>query len=87
MADALALASILGFDVSGVATAALDTWYISDPRHDEYGSPVPAAALGSPDLTVRRGDHALVRIGDSWTTAIKLSAGKSWDKYVEDDER
>ena len=84
LADARALASILGFPgVADVEVAAVRPlrWFVSDPVSADYGFEVPADALANPDVFARRGDVALVEINGQWTTAVSIAQPDTWERY------
>lgn len=78
--EAKELAHILNISVDGSATSS-DKWFVSDPRSESYGDEIPPSALQSQEILIRRGDVGLVRIGDGWTTCVRVAAGRSFDDY------
>ncbi len=60
MADARALATILGFPGGDddVAAPRAARWLVNDPVSNEYGFELPPDAVANPGVFVRRGDVA-----------------------------
>ena len=84
MADARALATILGFpggddDIAAPRTA---RWFVCDPVSAEYGFELPPDAIANAGVFVRRGDVALVEINGRWTSAASITSPDTWDQYV-----
>ena len=84
MADARALATILGFpggedDVAAPRTA---RWFVNDPVSNEYGFELPPDAVANPGVFVRRGDVALVEVNGQWCTACALMPPDTWAAYI-----
>lgn len=78
--EARALAHILNISVEGTQSPS-EKWFVSDPRSEAFGEELPASALTNQDLLVRRGEVGLVRVGEVWTTCVKIPAGSSFADY------
>ncbi len=82
MREAGTHATILGFEGVPAAADIAARWFVSDPVSPHFGSEVPSAVFGNEDSMVVRQSVALVRIDDSWVTAMRVEGGKTFDDYL-----
>lgn len=81
--EARVLASVVGFDIAGLPTAAAEEWFVSDLTSDNFGKEVPFAATQNERIFLRKGSVGVVELEGVWVHAVKLAAGDSWDKYLQ----
>jgi hypothetical protein len=76
LAEASALAAILGVTTVAVSAGVRADWIFSDPAHENWGVNVPAALLSAIGQTVLRGSTGLVQEdpvdATSWTTMERI---------------
>ena len=82
LADARALASILGFDVKGQVGETADRWYVTDALSEHFGEEVPSDIFGNEDAMVRRDGAGMVLIDEEWVACARVPAGESWDDFA-----
>ena len=82
LADARALASILGFDMKGQVGESSDRLYVTDAPSEHFGEEVPSDAFGNEDVMLRRDGAGVVLIDENWVGCSRAPAGESWDDFA-----
>ena len=81
--EAKVLASVVGFNVVGFPAASIDRWYICNLNSEHFGEEVPVAATQNERIFKSLATVGMLELNGVGVHAVKLSAGETWDRYLQ----